>query len=49
MEKTEVENLDLKSKLNIVLVIIENAKKDIESFKPRLTILKVIMQCLKKV
>ena len=32
MEKTEVENLDLKSKLNIVSGIIANAKKDIESF-----------------
>ena len=33
MEKTDVENLDLKSKLNIVSGIIANAKKDIESFK----------------
>ena len=33
MEKTEVENLDLKSKLNIVSGIIANAKNDIESFK----------------
>ena len=33
MEKTEVGNLDLKSKLNIVSGIIANAKKDIESFK----------------
>ena len=33
MGKTEVENLDLKSKLNIVSGIIANAKKDIESFK----------------
>ena len=33
MEKTEVENLDLKSKLNIVSGITTNAKKDIESFK----------------
>ena len=33
MEKTEVENLDLKSKLNIVSGITANAKKDIESLK----------------
>ena len=33
MEKTEVENLDLKSKLNIVSGIIANTKNDIESFK----------------
>ena len=33
MEKTEVENLDLKSKLNIVSGIIANAKKDLESLK----------------
>ena len=33
MGKTEVENLDLKSKLSIVSSTIANAKKDIESFK----------------
>ena len=33
MGKTEVENLDLKSKLNIVRGIIANAKKDLESLK----------------
>ena len=33
MGKTEVENLDLKSKLNTVLGIIANAKKELESFK----------------
>ena len=33
MGKTEVENLDLKSKLSIVSGTIANAKKDIESFK----------------
>ena len=33
MEKTEAKNLDLKSKLSIVLDIIANAKKDIESSK----------------
>ena len=49
MEKTEVENLDLKSKLNIVSGIIANAKKDLESFKTEINDFKVIMQCLKKV
>ena len=33
MVKTEVENLDLKSKLSIASGTIANAKKDIESFK----------------
>ena len=33
MGKREVENLDLKGKLNIVLGIIANAKKDLESLK----------------
>ena len=33
MGKTEVENLNLKSKLNIVSGIIANAKKDLESLK----------------
>ena len=33
MGKTEVENLDLKNKLNIVLGIVANAKKDLESLK----------------
>ena len=33
MGKTEVENLDLKSKLNIVSGIIANAEKDLESLK----------------
>ena len=33
MRKTEVENLDLKNKLNIVLGVIANAKKDVESLK----------------
>ena len=49
MEKTEVENLDLKSKLNIVSGIIANAIKTLNHLKPRLTMLKVIVQCLKKV
>ena len=31
MGKTEVENFDLKDKLNIVSGIIANAKKDLES------------------
>ena len=48
MGKTEAKNLDLKSKLSIVLGTIANAKKNIESFKTSLTILKVIMQCLKR-
>ena len=33
MGKTEAKNVDLKSKLSIVLGTIANAKKDIESFK----------------
>ena len=33
MGKTEVENLDLKNKLNIVSGIIANAKKDLQSLK----------------
>ena len=33
MGKTEVENLDLKSKLSTVSGTTANAKKDIESFK----------------
>ena len=50
--KTEVENFDLKDKLNIVSGIIANAKKDLESqnhLKPRLTMLKVIVQYLKRI
>ena len=47
MENTEVENLDLKNKLNIVLGIIGNAKKYLESL--RLTMLKVTAQCLKRI
>ena len=49
MGKTEVGNLDLKSKLNIVSGIIANAKKALNRLKPRLTMLKVILRCLKKV
>ena len=50
MGKAEVENLDLKSKLNIVSGIIANAKKDLESLKTEINnVLKVIVQCLKKV
>ena len=48
MGKTEAKNLDLKSKLRIVLGTIANAKKDIESFKNEFND-QVIMQCLKKV
>ena len=33
MGKIEVENSDLKSKLNVASGIIANAKKDLESFK----------------
>ena len=33
MGKTEVENLDLRSKLKIVSGAIANAEKDLESFK----------------
>ena len=36
MGKTEVENLDSKSKLNIVKGIIANAKKDLESLKSKI-------------
>ena len=49
MGKINGENLDLKSKLNIVSGIIANAKKDLESFKTEINDFKVIMQCLKKV
>ena len=41
MGKTEVENLDLKSKLNIVSGTIGNAKKDIESFKTEINDFKI--------
>ena len=49
MEKTEVENLDLKSRLNIVSGIIANAKKDIESFKTKINDFKSYHQMSKKV
>ena len=49
MGKTEAKNLDLKSKLSIVSSTIANAKIDKNRLKTSLTILKVIMQCLKKV
>ena len=50
MGKKEVENLDLKNKLNIVSGIIANAKKDLESLKTEISnVLKVTVQCLKKV
>ena len=51
MGKINGENLDLKSKLNIVSGIIANAKKDLESLKTikRLTMLKVTMQRLKRI
>ena len=51
MGKINGENLDLKSKLNIVSGITANAKKDLESLKTikRLTMLKVTMQRLKRI
>ena len=49
MGKTEVENLDLKSKLSIVSGTIANAKKYIESFKTEFKDLKSDHAMLKKV
>ena len=46
MEKTEVENLDLKSKLNNGSGTMANAKKTLNHLQLRLMMLKVIMQCL---
>ena len=48
MGKTEVENLDLKSKLNIVLGIIANAKKDLESLKTEINDVKSDREMFKK-
>ena len=45
MGKTNCENLDLKSKLNIVSRIIANAKKDLESLKTEVNDIK----CLKRI
>ena len=48
MGKTEVENLDLKSKLNIVSGIIANAKKDLESLKTEINDVKSDHAMIKK-
>ena len=48
MGKTEVENLNLKSKLNIVLGIITNAKKDLESLKTEIKDVKSNHAMIKK-
>ena len=48
MGKTEVENLDLKSKLNIVSGIIANAKKDLESLKTEINDVKSDNAMIKK-
>ena len=48
MGKTEDENLDLKNKLNIVLGIITNAKKDLESLKTEINNVKSDREMFKK-
>ena len=48
MGKTEDENLDLKNKLNIVLGIIANAKKDLESLKTEINNVKSDREMFKK-
>ena len=48
MRETEVENLDLKNKLNIVLGIIANAKKDLESLKTEINNVKSDREMFKK-
>ena len=48
MGKTEVENLDFKNKLNIVLGIIANAKKDLESLKTEINDVKSDREMFKK-
>ena len=48
MGKTEVENLDFKSKLNIVSGIIANAKKDLESLKTEIIDVKNDREMFKK-
>ena len=48
MGKTEVENLDLKRKLNIVSGIIANAKKDLESLKTEIKDVKSDHAMIKK-
>ena len=49
MGKTEVENLDLKSKLNIVSGTIANAEKDLESLKTEINDVKSDCAMSKKV
>ena len=48
MGKTEVENLDLKNKLNIVSSIIANAKKDLKSLKTKINDVKSDREMFKK-
>ena len=48
MGKTEVENLDLKNKLNIVLGITTNAKEDLESLKTEINNVKSDHAMIKK-
>ena len=48
MGKTEVENLGLKSKLNIVSGIMANAKKDLESLKTEIKDVKSDHAMIKK-
>ena len=49
MGKTEVENLHLKSKLDIVSGIIANAKKDLESLKTEINNVKSDHAKIKKI
>ena len=48
MGKTEVENLDLKNKLNIVSGIIANTKKDLETKETIKNNIELIYAALKK-
>ena len=48
MGKTEVEILDFKSKLNIILGIIVNAEKDLESLKTEINDAKSDLAMFKK-
>ena len=49
MGKTEVQNLDSKSKLSIFSGIIANAEKDIESLKTEINDFKIDHKCLKRI
>ena len=49
MGKTEVENLDLKNKLNIVSGITTNAKEDLESLKTEINNVKSDHAMIKKI